>query len=93
MRYFFVNADFDITLFLRDDVGFNIIDLSNINFNDDNFDEDDPETINHVRLMAWFDRYKQHNTCKKMRKELLPVAWHPTRCWDWCMSEDEKRKK
>ena len=21
----------------------------------------------------------------------MPVAWHPTRWWDWCMSEDEKK--
>ena len=19
----------------------------------------------------------------------MPVAWHPTRSWDWCMSENE----
>ena len=23
----------------------------------------------------------------------MPVAWHPSRWWDWCMSEDEKKKK
>ena len=22
----------------------------------------------------------------------MPVAWHPTRCWDWCMSENEKKE-
>ena len=22
----------------------------------------------------------------------MPVAWHPTRQWDWCMSEDEKKE-
>ena len=22
----------------------------------------------------------------------MPVAWHPSRWWDWCMSEDEKKK-
>ena len=24
--------------------------------------------------------------------ELLPIAWHPSRYWDWCMSEDEKKE-
>ena len=24
-------------------------------------------------------------------KELLLVAWHPTRWWNWCVSEDEKK--
>jgi len=22
--------------------------------------------------------------------ELLPVAWHPNRWWDWCLDEEEK---
>ena len=30
---------------------------------------------------------------KERSKELMLVAWHPTRWWDWCMSEDEKEKK
>ena len=21
----------------------------------------------------------------------MPVAWHPDRWWDWCISEDEKK--
>ena len=28
----------------------------------------------------------------KSKEELLPIAWHPSRHWDWCMSEDEKRR-
>ena len=23
----------------------------------------------------------------------MPVAWYPDRWWDWCMSEDEKKKQ
>ena len=26
------------------------------------------------------------------KKELLPVVWHPSRWWDWCVSEDEKKE-
>ena len=22
----------------------------------------------------------------------MPIAWYPTRRWDWCMSEDEKKE-
>ena len=22
----------------------------------------------------------------------MPVAWHPNRLWDWCLSEDEKKE-
>ena len=39
--------------------------FNNINLYDDNFDDDDPETIIHVRLMAWCNRYKQRKVCEK----------------------------
>ena len=26
------------------------------------------------------------------KKELMRVAWHPSRWWDWCASEDGKRE-
>ena len=29
---------------------------------------------------------------KKKKKKLLPIARHPDRVIDWCMSEDEKRR-
>ena len=22
----------------------------------------------------------------------MPVAWHPNRWWDWCLSEDDKKE-
>ena len=22
----------------------------------------------------------------------MPVVWHPTKRWDWCMLEDEKKE-
>ena len=22
----------------------------------------------------------------------MPAAWHPTRCWDWYVPEDEKKE-
>ena len=28
----------------------------------------------------------------KIDNELLPIAWHPDRFWDWCMPEDEKKE-
>ena len=37
-------------------MGLNAINLNNIILEDDNFDEDDPETIIHVRLMACHNR-------------------------------------
>ena len=39
--------------------------LNNFSLDDDNFDDFDPEIINHVRLMAWYSRHKKHKACKK----------------------------
>ena len=65
------------------------IDLDKINLDDDNnFDEDDPDTIIHARLLAWHVKFEKHKALKRM-----PVAWHPTRWWDWCLPEDEEKKK
>ena len=69
------------------------VDLDNIKFDDVNFDEDDPETIIHVRLMVWYYRFKQRKAFKEeISKELMPASWHATRCWDWCKPEDKKKE-
>ena len=28
----------------------------------------------------------------KIKEELIPVTWHPSRWWDWCMPEDGGKK-
>ena len=44
--------------------------------------------------MAGCNKYKQRKTCKKeISNELIPLAWQPTGWWDWCMPQDEKKKK
>ena len=68
------------------------IDLNNIN-PDNNFDEDDPYTIILIRILAWhiiFEKRKEHKN--ELREELMSVAGDPNRWWNWCMSEDEKKK-
>ena len=63
-------------------MGFNTIDLNNINLDYDNFNKDDPESV--LTCQTWIDKFKQRKACKKeVTKELMPVAWHPTRCWGW----------
>ena len=43
--------------------------------------------------MSWPNALKQCNAFKlELSKELVLVAWHPTRCWGWCMPEDEKKE-
>ena len=37
----------------------------NISLGDDKFNDDDPENIIYIRLMAWCNRYKQRKACKK----------------------------
>ena len=28
----------------------------------------------------------------KVKEDLLPIAWHPSRWWDWCVPNDEKKE-
>ena len=37
--------------------------------------------------------FKYHHQCEfsgKIYEEMLPIAWHPDRFWDWCVDEEEK---
>ena len=45
--------------FFSDDMGLVNADLNNASLDDDNFDNNDPETILYDRLMIWCNRYKQ----------------------------------
>ena len=53
----FFSKDFD-----PNSVFLDIIDLDN-----EYFDYCDLETVNHVRLMGWYNKYKQHKKSKKVR--------------------------
>ena len=57
--HIFRERDSDIFTFFGNDIGLSIS-LTNVNF-----DDCDPESINHVRLKAWYDRYKQRKALKK----------------------------
>ena len=63
----FGDIDSNIVTFFSNNIGLNSKNLHNVNLDDDNFDDCDPKTINQVRLMAWYNRYKQHKACKKSR--------------------------
>ena len=68
------------------------IDLNNINLYDTNYEEDDPDTIILIRLLAWHIKFeKRKELKKKISEELMPLAWHPKRWWDCYVSEDEKK--
>ena len=71
-------------------MGILTIDLNNISLAD-KYDEDDPYSILLMRFLAWHIEFRKRKELKKeLSEELMPVARHPDRWWDWCMSEDEK---
>ena len=73
-------------------MGYLNIDLNNINL-DNNFDEDDPDTIILIRLLAWHIKFEKRKELKKtISEELMLIAWHPKRWWNFCISEDEKKE-
>ena len=52
---------------------------------------DDTYYCNDDRLIRWRNAYQKRKTQKaKIKEELMPIAWHPSRWWNWCMPEDEK---
>ena len=59
--YFFDEDSGNVT-FSSDEMGILNIDLNNINLNDVNFDGDFPETIIHIRVMAWHNKLTTRST-------------------------------
>ena len=61
------------------------IDLNNINL-DNNLDEDDPDTIILVRLLAWHIKFEERKALKKeLSQELMPLVRHRSRWGNLCM--------
>ena len=55
---------------------------------------DDDCVYNDHEMIEWYDGYKKRKAQKaSIKEELLPVAWHPSRWWDWCVLEDEKKRQ
>ena len=68
------------------------VDLNNINL-DNNFDGDDLDTVILIRLLAEHIKFEKRKTLtKRLNEELMPIAWHPRRWWNFCLSEDEKKE-
>ena len=88
----YFNEDFDNVAFNCSEMGILNIDLNNINL-DNNFDEDDLDTIILIRPLAWHIKSEKRKALKReLNEESMPVARHPNRWWDWCVSKDEKKK-
>ena len=59
-------------------------------WHDDNYDNDDSKDKftddDEGEFFAWYDGYRARRAQKvSIKEELLPIAWHPTRYWDWCV--------
>ena len=55
---------------------------------------DDDDYCNDDKLIDWYNGFQKRKAQKaKIKEELLPIAWHPDCVMDWCMSEDEKRRR
>ena len=54
---------------------------------------DDDYVYNDDEMIKWYEGYKKRKVQKASIKEgLMPIAWHLSRNWDWCMSEEEKKE-
>ena len=89
----FFGEDSSNVVFICNGMGIFNIDLNNINLDDTNYDEDDPDTIILIRLLAWHSKFKKRKKLQKMiSEELIPVAWHPNRWWNFCVSKNKKKR-
>ena len=55
----FFDEDSGNITFCCNEMGILTVNLNNINL-DNNFDEDDPDTIILIRLLAWHSKFKKH---------------------------------
>ena len=54
---------------------------------------DGDDYYNNDKLIEWYEGYQKRKAQKaKIKEELLPIAWHPSRWWDWCAPNDEKQE-
>ena len=45
------------------------------------------------KIIKWYNNYKKRKAQKaKIKKELMPIAWHPSGWWDWHIPRDEKKE-
>ena len=70
----YLNEDSGDVTFCCDKMGILSVNLNNINL-DNNFDEDDPDTIFLIRLLVLQVKFEKHKALKKRCEELImPIA-------------------
>ena len=74
MKIVYFNEDSGIIVSFCSEMGIFNIDLNNIKF-DNNIDEDDADTIIHIRLLARHIKFEKRKALKKeLNEEIMPVA-------------------
>ena len=69
----YFNEDSGNVVFSYNEMRILNIDLDNINL-DNNFDEDDPDTIILIRFLSWHIKFKKRKAIKKNKsEELMPI--------------------
>ena len=61
----YFDEDFGNVVFNFNEIGILNIDLNCINLGDNNVDGNDPDTVNHVRLLFWHIKFEK---CKALKK-------------------------
>ena len=51
---------------------------------------DDDYYSNNNEIIEW---YEGHQKRKAQKAKTMPIAWHPSMLWDWCVPEDEKKER
>ena len=71
----YFNEDYGNAVLSCNEMGIFNIDLNNINLDDTNYNEVDPKTVIHIRLLAWHIQIEKRRTLKKkLNEELMPKA-------------------
>ena len=87
------NEDSGNAVFSCNEMGILNIDINNIKLDDTYYNEEDPETLIHIRLLTWYIQFEKRKALKKkLNEKLILVEWHPRRWWSFCMPENEKNK-
>ena len=52
------------------------------------------EYCNNDEAIEWYEGHRKRKAQKaQIKKELMPIAYHPSRWWDWCVPEDDKKRE
>ena len=67
----FYDEDFEKVIIIACQRHILAADIDQINLdNDNNFEENNPDTIFHVRLLTWCSKFKKHKTLKKNKRRI-----------------------